>query len=69
MTANLLIDETLDRINQEYHSGTLLRMKKIPEEWNRLVSLESEINKMALCGNVEDLEDALGRYKALILGE
>ena len=67
MTARLLIDETLKRINQEYQSGTLPWMKtNRPNEWGKLLILERRINKTALDRNMRGLREALDEYQGLI---
>ncbi len=69
MTANSLIDSTMERINRVYRPGTLSHMKRFhPDEWKRLVALEGEINKLAIKGDTEGLKKGLMEYQRLILG-
>lgn len=68
MMANLLIDETLERINQEYQPGTLPWMKaNRPSKWGETVALERRVNETALEGNLKGLREALSEYQSLIL--
>lgn len=68
MTANSLIDDTLERINQGYHPGTLTWIKtNRPEEWGKILAIEGKINSMALGGNIEGLREALNNYQGVIL--
>jgi len=68
MTANLLIDETLERINQEYQPGTLPWMKTNRlNEWEKLLAIECMVNELALGSNLNGLREALGEYQGLIL--
>jgi len=67
MTANSFIDETLERINQEYEPGTLVWMKRTrPKEWGKTVAIEGKINEMVLKGDMKGLEKVLGEYEGLI---
>jgi len=62
------IDSVLEEIAKEYQPGTLVWMKRsYPDDWSRMVNLETEINQAALEGDVELLEKALERYRGLIL--
>ena len=68
MTANSLIDFTLEEIAREYQPCALALMKAgRPDDWERMVVLEGEINKMALGSNTEGLKRALSEYQGLIL--
>ncbi len=67
MMANSLIDETLERINQEYRTGTLARMKRFHStEWRKLVILEEEINRCVLEENMVPLSRVLIEYEGLL---
>jgi len=67
MMANSLIDETLERINREYRTGTLVRMKRFHStEWRKLLILEEEINRCALEENMVPLSGVLIEYERLL---
>jgi hypothetical protein len=69
MTANSLIDTTLEEIGRGYHPGVLGWMKgNRSQEWNKMVALEEKINRTTLKGDMESLKQALSNYKELILG-
>jgi hypothetical protein len=69
MAGKLLIDETLEDINQEYKPGTLPWMKaNRPAEWEKMLTLERSINETALVGNQGGLRGVLDEYRGLILG-
>ena len=68
MTANSLIDLTLERIGREYQAGTLPWTKaNRPAEWGMMLTMEWRVNKMALGGTMEGLRKALSEYQGLIL--
>jgi hypothetical protein len=68
MTANSLIDLTLEEIAREYQPCAFAWMKAgRPDDWKRMVVLEGEINKMALGSDTEGLKRALSEYQGLIL--
>lgn len=65
---NSLIEFTLNEIAGEYQAGALPWMKRDrPDKWNKMKSLEREIDKMALCGDLDGLRGALDSYQGLIL--
>lgn len=67
MTANSLIDITLEEIATEYQTGTLAWMKRNrPGEWRTMLSLEEETNQKTLKGDMEGLKEVLKQYKRLI---
>lgn len=69
MTANSLIDTTLEEVGRGYHPGALGWMKgNRPQEWNKMVALEEKINQAVLSGDGTGLKQALSNYKELILG-
>lgn len=67
MTANSLIEVTLESINQAYQPGTLPWMKaNRPDEWGKVLAMEGQVNEMALGGAMEGLRKALSEYQGLI---
>ena len=63
-----LVEQTLREMNEAYKPGTLEWMKRNrPDEWAKMLALEREINKMALCGDLDGLRGALSNYQGLIL--
>lgn len=67
MTANRLIDLTLEEIGRDYQPGSLPWMKvNRPDEWGKMLTLERGINGMALGGNLDGLRGALNEYQSLI---
>lgn len=68
MTANSLIDITLERIGQEYQGGTLPWMKaNRPNEWGTMLTLEGRVNEMALGSDLSGLREVLGEYQRIIM--
>ena len=68
MTANSLIELTLEEIARDYQPGTLVWMKRSrPKEWGTMLTIEERINKMALGGDRDGLRGALSDYQGLIL--
>ena len=66
MTANSLIDETLERINQEYQPGTLVWIKlNRPDNWEKVMALEQEINEAAFERDFGKLKKVLESYQEL----
>lgn len=62
------IDDTLDQINRGYQPGNLAWVKmKRPEDWERLLNCESEINRVAIQGDEAGLSKALTEYESFIL--
>jgi len=67
MTANSLIDLSLEEIARGYQPGVLPWMKADkPKEWNEMIALEKKINDEAVKEDVEGLKETLRRYKVLI---
>jgi hypothetical protein len=67
MMANSLIDETLERINQEYQPGTLVWIKvNRPDDWEEVIGLEQEINEAAFERDVGKLKKVLESYQELL---
>jgi hypothetical protein len=64
---HMFIDQTLREINGIWEPETLAKLKERPGDWQRMLTLESEINRIALQGNVDGLKKALGNYKRLFL--
>jgi hypothetical protein len=64
---HVLIERTLKEIGKEYRPGLIRWLKKQPDQWERLLTLEGEINKMALCGDLDGLREALSNYQGLIV--
>jgi len=59
-----LIDNTLMEIANNYQAGLLPWVKKErPEQWGRMLNIESRINTAALSGNKISLTLALEAYK------
>jgi len=68
MTANSLIEDTLERIGGRYHPGALAWVKRArPRQWEEMLTLEEEINRRASIGDEEGLKKALGEYQGMIL--
>jgi hypothetical protein len=66
---HFLIDQALLEVNEEWAPGALDWMKRTrPSEFERMVTLEEEINRFALSRDMNRLNQALGRYKELMLG-
>jgi hypothetical protein len=66
MMVKSLIDKTLERINQEYQPGSLIRIKlNSPENWGKVIGLEQEINEVFFEGDVEKLKKVLESYREL----
>jgi hypothetical protein len=63
MTANLLIDDTVIEIGKWYRPGLLMWLKRQPDQWTRLLTLESEINRASLQEDQDILLAALTEYK------
>lgn len=58
MTANRLIDATLNEIAQRYQPGTLVQMKRTrPKEFEKFKAIEKEINRLALGGDLGGLKN------------
>ena len=67
MTANSLIDLTLEKIAKGYSPGTLPWIKvDRPDDWRRMVGLEGEINERALKEDISELKKVLEHYQELI---
>lgn len=59
-----LIEMTLIEINEFWESGTLEWCKKFHREaFERMVSIEEEINRKATAGNTEGIKEASSQYK------
>jgi hypothetical protein len=67
-TLALLIDHTFERIGMAYHPGALewLRENR-PADWEKLVSLEKEINRLTSEEDGEGLTKALNKYERFVL--
>lgn len=64
-----LIDRTIQEINKEWESGALEWIKvNRPDEWEKMLAIENEINRMALAGDIDGLRKALEAYKKLFSG-
>jgi hypothetical protein len=62
------IEITLERINKAYYPGTLGWMKaNRPEEWRKIIAIESDIDQAAIGGDEAGLTRALNEYKCFIL--
>jgi hypothetical protein len=67
MTANRLIDLTLEDIGRNYQPGSLPWMKvNRPDEWGKMLTLERRITGMALGDALDDLRGTLEEYQGLI---
>jgi hypothetical protein len=65
---HVLIDQTMNQINEAWDPGTLEWMKvSRPEEWRKMLALEVEINKTALGGDLDGLMGILNSYRGIIL--
>lgn len=63
-----LIDRTLQGMNEAYKAGALEWMKgSRPEDWKRMVAMETMINEKALTGDIEGLRKALEEYPGFML--
>ena len=63
-----LIEQTLEEINQEWQPKTLEWIKaNRGDEWAKILTLEGEINRMPLCGDLDGLRGALNSYRGLII--
>ena len=63
-----LIDQALREINESWEPGALEWMKvNRPNDWGDMLILEGEINKIALCGDLDGLRGALNSYRGVIL--
>ena len=68
MTANSLIDFTLEEIARDYQPGVLPWAKANRRgEWDKMLTLERRINEIALGCNHEDLRGVLDEYRSLTL--
>jgi hypothetical protein len=63
-----LIEETIQEINKAWKPGTLSGLKPLPGAWQRMLSLEDEINRKALAGDTNSLKKVLVEYKELFSG-
>jgi hypothetical protein len=63
-----LIEQTIQTINAGWKPGALEWMKRTrPKEWERMFTLEQEINRLALQGDVERLRKSLDGYQGLMI--
>lgn len=61
------IHMVLGEINERHEPGTLMWAKKERvQEWQKTLTLEGEINKAALLGDVEALKEVLTEYRTLM---
>jgi len=61
-----LIEQTLQRINEGWESGTLEWIKvNRPDEWGKVIALEQEINEAAFERDFGKLKKVLERYQEL----
>lgn len=68
MTAKRLIDLIIEEIARDYQPGTSPRMKMNRQgAWGKMLALEEEINKTALCGNLDAFRGVLNSYRGVIL--
>jgi hypothetical protein len=63
-----LLSQTLREINEAWVPGTLEWVKRTnPNDFERMVAFEGDINRIALEGNVNRLVEALRNYKELMI--
>lgn len=63
-----LIDQMLREINSAWEPGVLAWTKaNRPDEWGKMLTLEGEINKIALCGDLNAFREVLDSYRGIIL--
>lgn len=63
-----LIDQTLREINNTWTPGTFEWMKRSrPSEFEKMVALEEEINRIVIEANAKELVEVLRNYKELML--
>ena len=60
-----LIEQTIQEINKAWKPGTLSGLKPLPGAWQRMLSLEDQISRKALAGDIDGLKKALEKYKGL----
>jgi len=61
--ASLLIDNALQEIAKEYRPGLLVWLKRQPDRWRQLLTLEDRINQTALSKDDPGLKTMLQAYK------
>jgi hypothetical protein len=62
------IDETLSQIDRGYQAGCLVWVKwKRPNEWRKMIVLETEINRLAFQGNDFGLIKVLKEYEDFVI--
>jgi len=63
-----LIDLTIREIDEVWRPGTLEWVKRArPRDWERMLTVEGKINRVALEENVDALREALRTYKELMV--
>ena len=66
---HFLIDQTLREINKAWTPGALEWMKRTrPNDFEKMVALEREINRIATTKNINELVEVLRSYKDMALG-
>jgi len=60
-----LIEQTIQAINEKWEPGTLERLS--PEVWERVKTVEREIDRSTLAKDIDGLRKALEEYKGIFL--